>query len=170
MKVMEPIDSKLLIKRLALVDENIMAEAATQPILFIDAARYRVAAMKKRAQAQAELDYRKSRIALSIRARRNEAGDKVTEAAMKERVEKHSVVRKLRDRVERAFELEEFSRLILEAYRMRRDAIRVIGESWIAEGMREAKEVDHIQQRSRMRNIAVDLEEKRRKVKEDDED
>lgn len=159
-----------LLKNLALLDENILAEAARQPLLFIDAARYRVAAMKNRAKAVAEADYRRSRIALAIRAKRNEAGDKVTEASLKERVEKHSIVRQMREAVERAYETEEFSKLILEAYRMRRDAIRVIAESQIAEGMRETKELEHIEQRQKMRNVVRDLDSRRSRIKETEGD
>lgn len=161
------IDSELLIQRLALVDENILGEAARQPVLFIDAVRYRVAAMRRRAQAITEFDYQRSRVALAIRAKRNAEGEKITETALKERVEKHSVVRGLRNQVDRAYEAEEFAKLIIEAYRMRRDAIRVIAESQIAEGMRESKEIEHIEQRQKMRHVAIDLEERRSRVKEE---
>jgi len=163
------INSETLISHLALVDENILAEAARQPILFLDAARYRVAAMRHRAQANAELDYRRSRIALTIRARKDASGEKkFTEAALKEKVESQTAIRELRDKTERSYEAEEFSKLILEAYRMRRDAIRVIAESQIAEGMRGSKETDQIA-RDQVRASARRLEEQRRIAEAEDE-
>lgn len=164
------INSDTLIENLALVDENILAEAARQPLLFIDAVRYRVHAMRKRSQAVAELDYRKSRLALSIRGKRSEAGEKATNALVDAMVEKHSIVRGLRDNVERAFELEEFSKLILEAYRMRRDAIRVIAESQIAEGRSGVNEVERIEQSKRIRASVRKLDEKRNRVARDEEE
>jgi hypothetical protein len=164
------INSESLISRLALVDENIMAEAAKQPILFIDAVRYRVSAMRARAQANAELDYRRSRIALTIRARKDAAGEKkFTEAALKEKVESQTVIRELRAKMERSYESEELAKLILEAYRMRRDAIRVIAESQIAEGMRGGKEIELLEQNRHMHNTARSLEEKRRRTEVGDE-
>lgn len=157
------IDANSLIARLPLVDENILGEAAKQPILFVDAMRYRVAAMKRRAEAQAEFDYMRSRIALAIRAKRTELGEKVTEATLNARVEKHPKIREMRAAVERAFEAEEFAKLMLEAYRMRRDAIRVIAEAQIAEGMRGSHELERIQQGARIRKTARDLDERRRR-------
>ena len=162
------INSELLIERLALVDENILAEAARQPILFIDAVRFRVAAMRRRSQAVAELGAKRSRIALVIRAKGVAAGERVTDKNCAERVDKHSLIRELSDKVDRAIEVEEFSKLILEAYRMRRDAIRVIAESQIAEGMRATKEIEHIEQRGKMHRTVRDLEIRRNRVKSDE--
>jgi hypothetical protein len=163
------ISAESLIERLALVDEDILAEAAKQPILFIDAARYRVAAMRRRAQAVAELDSKRSRIALTIRARRDGSGEKkFTEAALKEKVESQTVIRDLRAATERAYESEELAKLILEAYRMRRDGIRVIAETQIAEGMRGSKEIERIEQSRHIRNKARVLEETRRRVEDAD--
>jgi hypothetical protein len=159
------INSESLISHLGLVDENILAEAAKQPILFIDAARYRVAAMRRRAQINAELDYKRSRIALTIRARKDAAGEKkFTEAALKEKVESQTVIRELRDKTERSYEAEEFSKLILEAYRMRRDAIRIIAEAQVAEGMRGSSEVERVEQNRRLHNVARELDTKRHRV------
>ena len=78
----------------------------------------------------------------------------------------HSKIRELRAKLDRALELEEFARLIMEAYRMRRDAIRVIAETQIAEGVKETREIDHIEQRRKVRNVAMKLEEKRSRIRE----
>jgi hypothetical protein len=164
------ITAESLIQQLALVDENILAEAAKQPILFIDAARYRVAAMRKRAQAAAELDATRSRVSLVLRAR-NFAGDRekrMTDAGVKDKVETQSVVRTLRASMERAYEVEELSRLILEAYRMRRDAIRVIAETQIAEGMRGSKEVERLEQNRKIHARARTLDARRNQVLHDE--
>jgi len=158
------IDSNLLIKRLALVDENILAEAALQPQRFVDAARYRVEAMKQRAQAQAELEYRRSRLALAVRAKVAASGERATDKNTAERVENHSMIRELRAKLDRALEVEEFARLIMEAYRMRRDAIRVIAETQIAEGVKESRELEHIEQRRKVNRVARSLAERRQRV------
>jgi len=164
------ITAESLIQSLALVDENILAEAARQPILFIDAARYRVAAMRGRAQAAAELDATRSRVALVLRARNSTAGEKkMTDAGVKDKVETQTVVRTLRGSMERAYEVEELSKLILEAYRMRRDAIRVIAETQIAEGMRGSKEVERIEQTRKIHARARTLDARRNQVQPDEE-
>jgi len=164
------INTDTLIQHLPLVDENILAEAARQPILFIDAVRFRVAAMRRRAQAVAELESKRSRIALTIRRQKDPTGKKqFTETALKEKVESQTVICELRASMERAYEMEEFAKLILEAYRMRRDAIRVIAESQIAEGMRETKEIEHIEQSSKVRREARRLAIQNARVGDQDE-
>jgi hypothetical protein len=164
------ITAESLIQSLALVDENILAEAARQPILFIDAARYRVGAMRRRAQAAAELDATRSRVALVLRARNNsgEREKKLTDAGVKDKVETQTAVRTLRAGMERAYEVEELSKLILEAYRMRRDAIRVIAETQIAEGMRGSKEVERIEQTRKIHARARTLDARRNQVQPDE--
>ena len=158
------INADTLIKRLPLVDENILAEAALQPLRFVDSARFRVVAMKQRAQAAAELEYKRSRLGQIIRARGAEAGERITDKSCNERVEQHSQIREMRDKLDRALEVEEFARLIMEAYRMRRDAIRVIAETQIAEGVKETREIDHIDQRRKIHNAARRLEERRGRI------
>ena len=154
--------SDQLIKELSVLDENVLAEAARQPALFIDAARYRVSKMRKRAQANAALEARWSHLALRIRAQKNEEGERrLTEAALKASVESRRSVKELRAGLERAYEEEEFSKLILEAYRMRRDAIRIIAEAQNIEGIRGTKELEHIEQRNRLRKEAECLDRRR---------
>jgi len=165
------ITSDQLITQLSVLDENILAEAARQPALFIDAARYRVSKMRKRAQANAALEARWSHLALRIRARKDdEGGKRMTEAALKATVESQKSIKMLRSDLERAYAEEEFSKLILEAFRMRRDAIRIIAESQNIEGIRGTKELEHIEQRKRLRNEAARLEAKRNRARVDDEE
>ena len=160
---MANLSAQALIAKLALVDENILADAARQPLLFINAARYRVSTMRRRATASAALDAGRASLALRIRAKKEgDGGKKFTEAALKEKLENHSAVRALRADLDRAYEGEEFSKLILEAYRMRRDAIRVIAESQNIEGMRGGHEVERAEQNKKLRSRARRLEEQRR--------
>ena len=159
-------NSKTLIEKLELVPENIFGEAAVQPLLYVDAARYRVAAMRSRSQAAAELEYTKARVAAAIRARLTEAGEKVTEKLIEQRVATHKLCRAASEKMDRAQETEEFAKLLLDAYRMRRDAIRIIGEGQIAEGIRGGHEVDRLEQHRRLAKRARDLDSRRGEVHE----
>ena len=162
------ITSESLIKKLALISENIMGEAARQPALFIDAARYRVSKMRRRSQAVAELEVMRSKLALTIRAKKSASGSKLLrEGAVKEKITAHSVIQRLTAEMERAYEAEEFSKLILEAYRMRRDAIRVIAEGEIAEGIRGTRELERAEQRGKILQRARTLDAQRNRLKEE---
>jgi hypothetical protein len=121
--------AKELIARLPLVDTNILDEAAKQPGLFSDAALHRVEKMRKRSEAISSLDYFHAKLALHIRASKNEKGEKITEGALKERIEINKTHRALRAAMERAYEEEEFAKLLLEVLRQRRDGIRIIADA-----------------------------------------
>lgn len=162
-------NTKELIRRLAIVDQDILSEAAKQPQLFMDAAAYRVAAMRKRARAVAEIEQKRAHLVLRKRAEKDEMGRKVTEGEIKASVEATKIIAELRDQVDRAYEVEEMAKLILEAYRMRRDAIRVIAEAENLGLMRGSKELENIEQRKKMVQQIRTLESRRRRLEEDDE-
>lgn len=143
-------NGKQLIRRLAILNENIASEAALQPSLFVDAARYRVAKMRKRAQIGAKLQYEQARIAMLIRNRKNERGEKMTEGALKERVETKLIIKRLRAASDRAYEEEEMSKSIQEAFRQRNSAIKIIAELQIAEGNRESAQIEKDEQHKKL--------------------
>jgi hypothetical protein len=59
---------------------------------------------------------------------------------------------------------EEFAKLLLEAFRMRRDSLRIIAEGQLAEGRRESGEVERIEARSRLVRKARELDEERHHI------
>ena len=115
-----------LIQSLQIVDENVCAEAVKQPLLFVAAARYRVARMRDRAVAEAQLDELTSRLGLMHRARATDG--KPTNDHIKALVQKNPKWKEARDKLQRAEEKEEFSKLLLEAFRSRKDALKIIAE------------------------------------------
>ena len=126
-----------IIATLAIVDENILSEAARQAVVFIDAARYRVSKMKAVSEAKIALEQGEAETALRIRTKRAQAGDKVTEAYIKQRVVMSPRCQELRTAVALAERQDELAKLILEAFRMRRDAIKIIAEAQGYEAARE---------------------------------
>lgn len=151
---------KELIEAVPIVSENVLVEAAAQPLLFIDAARFRVQKMRNRSQAMARYDSWCSKLGLHIR--RAKTGDKrVTEGEVKDRIQIHQTTRAYDEALQKAFAEEEFSKLLLEALRMRRDALRVIAEAQLAEGTKEAAEIDRIAERRKLHKRARELEQQR---------
>ncbi len=150
-----------LIENLGIVDANILHEAARQPHLFIDASRYRVDCMRDRAQADARVAYLSARIATLIRQRYRDAGRKISEAQVKEQVAQNKKLREAQAHADNADAEEEFAKLLLDAYKQRRDAIRVTAEAQIYEGMRDSHELDRLEERTKLRNTARTLAESR---------
>lgn len=166
----KPPTSYSLIKKLAIIDENILVEAANQPLLYMEGAKYRVAKMRKRAEAVARLESEKSLIGLKLRRQKDETGKKAhTEDGIKARTELALIKSGTRAALDRAYEFEELSKLLLQALQMRRDAIRVIAEAHNISGMREDKEISRIQELRATKNRARDLLRQRKELGDDEE-
>jgi uncharacterized protein YwbE len=151
-----------LIDELQVIDADIKREAVNQVGLFIRAARLRVDAMRARARSSAELESRRAGLAVAIRNKKDAKGGKLTEGALKEKLETHSVVKMLREKSDRTYEVEELTKLILEVCRQRRDSIRIIAEMQSLEGSREGAEVERLEQRRRLSNKARVVQSHRR--------
>jgi hypothetical protein len=161
---------RILVADLPIVDENILAEAALQPQKFIRAARYRVHRLRIRNQAYAELEARRLMLAMRARAKAAEIGDKLTEAGVKEIVESAQSVRRLKRNLDRATEMEELAKHLLEAHRQRRDAIRVIGEAQNIEAIRGTKEIEKLEANRKIRNKVIELQKRRQRIGSDDDE
>ena len=149
-----------LIEMLQIVDENIIGEALEQPRKFVDAARYRVARMRIRSQAEAQADVLAAEVAIVIRGR-----EKVSEAALKEKVTVNKKVIAARANAEKMKAAEKFADLLIDAFKQRRDAIRITAEAQIYEGMKDTRELDRLEERQNLRKAARRLEERRREQK-----
>lgn len=150
-------DLDSLIDKIPLVAENVVEEAAGQPMLYIEASRFRVEAMRRTGRAKAHLEYLRSRVGMLIRQRYRANGQKVTEWAVKEQVDCNKKVRLAIRDLNNAEADEEFAKLLLDAFRQRRDAIRVTAESQLAEGTRETRELEYIDQKNKMRERAREI-------------
>ncbi len=157
--------AKQLIQKLPLISENILVEAAQQPSLFVEAAEYRVSIMRLRSQALTEYENWCSKLALHYRKSKTK-GERVTEGAIKDHVRINRNTRVLDIKLQRAFAHEEFSKLLLEAFRMRRDAIRVIAEAYNIEGIRGSAQVEKIEAHRKLVKKAQDLESRRQRVED----
>ncbi len=137
--------------------ENVVATAAAQARLFLEAADYRMDCYRKRQMAETRLERQRVQEAQELRQKAKEIGEKTTEANVAEMVSYNPEIRQLQDTLFMAEESEEASKLLLEAYRMRRDCLRVVAElvsSELAMGKVVAAE------REKMTNVKRRLAEK----------
>jgi hypothetical protein len=159
--------ARQLIEKLPIVSEDVLAEAAVQPQLFMEAAQYRIEKMRGRSQASAELEQNRSRIALKVRAEKDPTGKKPTEGAVMARVELSATTKQFRQNHDDACAKEEFSKLILEAYRMRRDAIRILADHMLYNRTTNEAELNHIEESRQLRSKARQLLKARAAVDEE---
>ena len=150
-----------IIKRLPIIRENIFAEAAEMPKLFIDAARYRVRQLQRRSSAELELEALDASLSLRVRARLS--GDKPTEGTIKANVATNKKIMAAKKKLAEAEAREEFSKLLIDTCRMRRDGIRVIAEAQIYEGVRENSELKRLEERRKLGAAVRNLDNKRKR-------
>jgi len=122
-----------LISSLDFMPENVVQAAAEQPKLFLRAADYRMAKYRKYVQAEGRLEAERAATSLRLREQARLNGERLTENHIAELLTVDDNLRRLRAEVESAREADEYAKLLLEAYRMRRDCIRVVAELSSAE-------------------------------------
>lgn len=121
-----------LLERLSFTEETVQQAAMEQAKLFQAAATYRIKKMKTRQEAEARYD--DTRISRGIKIRT--AGEKKTEKHLTDLIDRDPDVRAARDKLYEAKRLEEYSKLLLDAYEHRRSAIKVIAQfAYVEDGM-----------------------------------
>lgn len=145
---------KHLLASLAIVDENIRREAQRQPLLFIQAARWRVRKFKERAQAELAVEAFASQYVLSLRAKKAGRKERVVEGYYKGRLQQNVHYRRLRAAVSVAEAAEEFSKLLLEAFRQRMSALKIIDNAQSYEAGREVVDLERDRQNKRLKQRA----------------
>lgn len=114
-----------LVDRLAFSQEETQDAALEQAKCFMAAATYRIKKMRVRQEAEMHLD--NLRVDYSLKMRFKHKGTKgTTERAISEMVERVPEIRQATAELAKAKRLEEWAKLLLDAYEHRRSSIKVI--------------------------------------------
>jgi predicted O-linked N-acetylglucosamine transferase (SPINDLY family) len=117
-----------LLEKLAYTVETVQEAAVEQAVSFEAAANYRVDHMRRRMALEMELERLRAEIELAIRKQAAEIGEKPTEGAIKARLAVHKLIQRAENDLRAAEAMEEYAKLLLEAYRHRRDSLEVVGQ------------------------------------------
>jgi hypothetical protein len=115
----DPVDLEQLLDKLNLNGDQIAAASVEQARLFMYAATLRVQKIRKKNQAAMKLSEARIDKARSVRKRYRDNGEKITEPAIKELVERSPGVQDAQAALDTAEEWEEYTKLLVDAYRMR---------------------------------------------------
>jgi len=127
------VDIKRLLRKLDFQDTEVVAAAQEQSILFFEASKLRTQKARIRMNREAIVDLVKSEVLLSERATLMEAGESFTMGSLNAQVTVHSDYQKATRRLRMAIEEEEAAKLLLDAYKHRRDALKIVLEQNRAE-------------------------------------
>lgn len=123
------VDLKTLLDGLNFEELAIAEAALLQPRLFVACADYRIQLLRKRKSLEASIKSRVTRQSLRLRSKYREMGEKLTEAELKNLLMRNEPIQLAEAELADIEAEEEYSKLLLEAYRMRKDAIQVIAQA-----------------------------------------
>jgi hypothetical protein len=122
------VDLQALLKKLDFADDNVEQASLEQAKLFVGVSSIRIQKMRARQKYASMVEVKKAALGLRFRKEAREEGEKLTEAHISARMARDKKLRALEDRLAQAEAEEEFAKLLVEAFRMRRDALRIIGD------------------------------------------
>lgn len=157
----EPVDVLSLIKQLDFSEEEVEHAAMEQPGLFLEAARIRVQKMRKRAQAKMAFEAESARTRLHI------AG------TVQHKKDKSILVKSVRiaeRRYEAALREEEFAKALMEAFRERKDATKIIVDARWAEAGNAVRRAKEQEGRNLARKVQKEVRRRYQELPEEDDD
>lgn len=108
--------------------ETLQRDAMEQPQLFFAACEYRVEKMHTRAEAAVRYKTVRAETEFAIRRTAAAAGERITEGTVSNRLECDSELGELYRKLMAAEEAEEIAIRLMDAFRMRRDMLRVVAD------------------------------------------
>lgn len=153
------VDIERLLRKLAFPQEETEQAAVEQPRLFMDAATYRVHKMRERQQA--EMHEENLRVDYSLKMRAKFKGQKgTTEKALAEMVNKNPDLRDAVAAVAKTKRLEEWSKLLLDAYEHRRSSIKILAQfAFMKDTFSGQSEVDRMKRKKEFLKRSREMEE-----------
>ncbi len=106
--------------------ENVVQAASVNSVLFIEAVQHRYESLSKRTAAKMLMEQITAGKDLNLRAEARATGDKTTENQIKATLTMDPEVAEATEKFNKAEELDEYMKLVVEAFRMRRDCLQIV--------------------------------------------
>jgi hypothetical protein len=165
------VDLRRLIRKLDFVDEAVEDAVVEQPRLFLEASRYRVQKMRKRVQKTLAYESDRAVIATKLRERKDERGKRIlTEGAVSDKAAQKTSVLNLRKAMEFSYVEEKFAEHMIEAFRQRRDALKIIVDARMAEVGGEIRKIKEQAGHNKMKRVQKEVRARYKRLAEGDSD
>jgi hypothetical protein len=165
-----PVKLQRLIRKLDFSEEDVEHAAMEQPTLAYEAARFRVQKMKERVQAEILFESKVSRYQARFREKKGDNGKReLTEGAVKDRVARLPVIRRLRRKYEMLMIAEEFAKSMTFLYNQRLNCIELIVSVRRHEGSADFRKVVEAQAKKKSHKLYKEARRRFSEVGEDDD-
>ncbi len=115
--------------------ENVVSAAATNSVLYVDAINYRLQCLTRKSEADMYAKRTYAEAELVVRAAAKAADEKITEGHIKALLATDEVVSAAEAERESAEQFDEYSKLVVKVFEMRRDCLQIVSK-WTHEEMR----------------------------------
>lgn len=123
-----PINIASLLNKIDFSPERVVDAACENSLLFVQAIEYRRQCLEKAKNAKMSWEKGKAEKDLSIRRNARQNDEKVTEGHITSQILVDPGVDKLAQELSKAEVHDEYSKLVVEAFRMRRDCLRIVDD------------------------------------------
>jgi hypothetical protein len=142
-KQTKPTDVQSLLELIPFDAANVQEAAADNTALFVKAIEYRIDCFRSRSTAKMALEEAEAQKDVDLRKEARATGDKITEKNIEQLLTLSPRIKQKREEYSKAEALDEYSKLVVEAFRMRRDCLRIIGDlSYDGQSMARSAELN----------------------------
>src|SRR5205085_3834483 len=128
MKTETGVNINTLLAKIDFSADNVINAASQQPVLFLQAIEFRIKCLRDANIAKMVWERERAAEELLIRKDALQSGMRVTEGNIDAQLLVNQTISDLGAAHSRAAEMDEYSKLIVEAFRMPRDCLRIIGD------------------------------------------
>jgi hypothetical protein len=121
-------DIQRLLAQIDFSADNVVNAAAANPTLFVRAIEYRLQCLQRRNAAKLAWECAQADAELKLRQNARENGEKITERNIEALLLQDDRVTAVGIAYTNTDEMDEYSKLVVEAFRMRRDCLRIVGD------------------------------------------
>ena len=122
----DEIDIKKLLDGVEFDPDDVVGAAVSNANMFVEAIQYRLVCMTRQKRAQLAHDRMEAETSLAVRKKYKDAGEKITEDNVKTLTLLDPKVKKTADEEATADVFDEYSKLVCEVFRMRKDCLQIV--------------------------------------------
>jgi hypothetical protein len=135
------IDVVALLNKVDFEPEDVVRAAATNSVLYVDAINYRLQCLTRKSEASMNAKRAYAEAELVVRKAAKDNDEKITESHIKALLATDEVVSDAERLQEEAEQFDEYSKLIVKVFEMRRDCLQIVSK-WTHEEMRVGNVTD----------------------------
>jgi hypothetical protein len=123
-----PVNVRTLLNKIDFSPDNVVEAASVNPGLYVRAIEYRLQCLTEKSRQDMNHKRLRAETELEIRRHAKANDEKITEDHIKAKLLLNKDVSAAGEQAQQAETMDEYSKLVVEAFRMRRDSLRIVAD------------------------------------------